>query len=105
MKTNNDILDLMTASAVSDEQIGEMELDDRFEEEVGRIDGVARIRIADHIRECSMRYGETKESLRRVHERMDDADKARSNLFLAVIIAIVGVMGNIVLHFLPNGHP
>jgi hypothetical protein len=93
-----------THQTVSHEQNEEAGLDDRIDEEIGRIDGVARIRIADHIRECGMRYTETKDSLRRVHERMDGADKARFTLLMAVIVAALSGAFNLILHFLPNGH-
>lgn len=102
---------IMTDPAVWDDRTGENALDDRTEEEASRIDGVARIRISDHIRECGMRYTETKESvaelkesIRRLHGRLDDAAKTRFTLLMAVIVAAVSGVFQIVLHFVPSVH-
>ena len=68
------------------------------DEELHRIDPVARIRIEDHIRDCGLRYSETKEAIKGLQATM-------SRLMFLMITTMLGAVVDILLRLLPNGHP
>lgn len=86
------------------------------DDESNRIDGVARIRIEDHIRECGMRYKDLRESIadmrrmiaedvQELRDSIKDAAKARFTLLMGIVIAAVSGVLQIILHFVPVIHP
>jgi hypothetical protein len=82
------------------------------DDDLTRIDGVARIRIEDHIRECATRYkdlreamadfrGMVQEDVRELRDSIAEARKTRFTLLMAVAVAAISGVMQIVLHFVP----
>jgi hypothetical protein len=65
------------------------------------IDGMARMRISDHIRDCARRYEDMRGEIRGIRADIAETGRTRFTLLMAVLVAAVSGVFQIILHFVP----